>query len=80
MEIYCNNINNRQLGYVIFKVGDGSEAFDISMEEYEAILTGVSGAAASLPRGAGGASAWLLSALLSTAAAVMLSATLAGTP
>lgn len=75
--IYCNNINNRQDGYVLFKIGDGNEAFDITLEEYETILNG---GAASSWGGFGGASAWLLSALVSSVAAVALSVALTAAP
>lgn len=74
MDIYCNNINNRTNGFVLFKIGDGNEAFDLTLKEYEFILTG--NTAASI-RGAGG---WVLSTLLSAAAALVLSVALIATP
>lgn len=80
MEIYCNNINNRQYGYVLFKIGDGREEFDLSLDEYEFILADNS-AASSLCGVGGAASAWLLSAwLLSSVAALVLSVALTVAP
>lgn len=76
MEIYCNNINNRTLGYILWKIGDGNEAFDLTVEQYEFILNG----AAASTRGFGGASAWVLPALVSSAAALVLSVALIATP
>lgn len=64
LSIYCNNIDAREEGYIIFKVGDGTPAFEISLDAYEAILSG--GAA----RRAGPVG--LFSALLSFAAAGLL--------
>eukprot|EP00903_Cladosiphon_okamuranus_P014909 g13805.t1 len=84
MEIYCNNINNRQTGYVLFKIGDGREEFDITLDEYEFILTG-NGATSFFGglgggRGRGG-SAWLLSAwLLSSVAAFVFSLVVTAAP
>ncbi len=72
LSIYCNNIDAREEGYILFKVGDGNEYFDMSLDEYESILSG--GAA----RGAGAAR--LLTALLSFAAAGILTLAMTAAP
>lgn len=64
MSIYCNNVNFRQDGYVLFKVGNGESSFDLSVADYEFILDPSSAAASARhagPRGAvGGGWVWAL--------------------
>ncbi|CAM9377775.1 unnamed protein product [Ectocarpus sp. 12 AP-2014] len=63
MSIYCNNINEREDGYVLFKVGDGNGYFDINVADYEAILTDSGSSAFATPWGGGAAGrGWLSSA------------------
>lgn len=76
LSIFCNNINAREEGYVLFKVGDGSETFDLTLKEYEAILSGET--SSSTKRGVGGFSSWLLPGVLSLVAAAVLSVALTG--
>lgn len=63
MSIYCNNVNEREDGYVLFKVGDGNGYFDINVADYEAILTDSGSSAFATPWGGGAAGrGWLSSA------------------
>lgn len=74
MSIYCNNINERQDGYVLFKVGDGNGYFDINAAEYEAILTDSGSSAFATPWGGGAAGLGWLSSAFSIAVAGALTA------
>ncbi|CAM9591361.1 unnamed protein product [Pylaiella littoralis] len=76
LSIYCNNVNNRVTGYVLFKVGDGTPAFDLSVAQYELILDPTSAAG---PRHAWGWGA-LFWSLFSFVGAGVSSLALAGAP
>lgn len=67
MMIYCNNIDVREEGYILFTVGDGSSNFDISTDEYVTLTSGAPGS------GLMSGSAGWLSTACSLAAALALS-------
>ncbi|CAN0433646.1 unnamed protein product, partial [Hapterophycus canaliculatus] len=68
MMIYCNNVDVREEGYILFTVGDGSSNFDISTDEYLSIASSNAGS------GLRGGSATWLSAACSLAAGMALAA------